>query len=450
MKRTLYLGKQWTTLFTLPRSLANWLACVLFVLSLTSAHAFVLHWDTNGAGEESGGPEPSGTWDLRQQNWWYGEHSGQPTTSPEQFRNGNSAVFSNGSDATGDYTIHVSNNRGQVSVSDMYCRNGNPTLVGDPLMLAGTRGAGVYSAGLGIPELVPGEDVIRVAKGLVFTINCELFNLQEPADAFYKSGEGTLVLGGINTYDGNTTIEGGSLVLAVSQSIPGTSDLILANGNDRLTTGISNHVTGPIGLNVRNSDTPATFNTGGFDQRLGELVLTGPNMRIPRTIDFANGQGTLSFDDSSGSQWHTKDLSNNRRNPGLLPLIVKNYVLDQSKLRFGTSASGLTAAQLSQIRFADYGDRPGQIDGLGFVTPTSLTFTDIEPVSTDNGHEVELTFTSGMSESFLVERSVDLMDWVELVRGLQSQGNLTKFTDTMVEADARHYYYRVRQDHQHE
>ena len=109
-------------------------------------------------------------------------------------------------------------------------------------------------------------------------------------------------------------------------AIPATSPLILANGDDRMTDGFI--------------DTPATFNTGGFNQTFSALQIMGPNSLIPRTIDFSNGQGTLSFANSSANAWATTANANNNANPGPLSLMVTNFSTANAKLRFGTSSNG--------------------------------------------------------------------------------------------------------------
>ena len=63
---------------------------------------------------------------------------------------------------------------------------------------------------------------------------------------------------------------------------------------------------------------------------------------MERSLDLGNGSGTLSFADSSAEDWTGYTLT------------VKNYALGSSKLRFGTGNTGLTATQLSQIKFVDY------------------------------------------------------------------------------------------------
>ena len=65
----------------------------------------------------------------------------------------------------------------------------------------------------------------------------------------------------------------------------------------------------------------------------------------------------LLFANSSGQSWIGQTLT------------ITNYMVGSDSLRFGTSSSGITTAQLALLRFADYGNVPGKIDANGFVTP---------------------------------------------------------------------------------
>jgi hypothetical protein len=132
--------------------------------------------------------------------------------------------------------------------------------------------------------------------------------------------------------------------------------------------------------------TPAVFNSGGLNQQLGTLTLAGTEASVVRAIDFAQGSGTLSFADSSAQDWSGFTLT------------INNYAVGRSKLRFGTSSSGLTAAQLSQIRFPDLANLPGVIDGNGFVTPALPKITRI----TRGGGAVKLVWSAVSGRTYRV------------------------------------------------
>jgi len=125
------------------------------------------------------------------------------------------------------------------------------------------------------------------------------------------NGPGTLILSGANTYTGTTTITtGGTLQLGAANTIATSSSVILAGG---------------------------TLNGGGFTHaNSGTLGLTANS-----TLDF--GGGTMSFANSSTLTWS-----------GILNLADWTGTGSGdfgSQLEIGTSASGLTSAQLAVIEF---------------------------------------------------------------------------------------------------
>jgi autotransporter-associated beta strand protein len=325
----------------------------------------------------------SGTWNATNATWAsanstnaVGSPLGGPTdpdpicwTCPDTNNNntvpqGNyAAAFSLGQAVNGmpsAYTITVDNSAGQVGTSDVLVYNGPMTLTGDTLDFVNVLNSTQNSTTEGGPVFI-------IHAGQTAYFNLTLTNTVGPfttvsigRDVFVnKQGTGFLYLGGTNTFKGDITIKSGLLGITVDQSIPSASSLVLLNGSD--IGGASDH----------ESDTPPIFNTGGHNQTLDQLVLAGPNALIPRTIDFQNGQGSLIFaGDSSTNAWQsTASPVFGDSNPGPLTLVITNFQLGTTHLRFGTSSSGLTPAQLAQIKFADYTNAPGQIDTAGNVTP---------------------------------------------------------------------------------
>jgi autotransporter-associated beta strand protein len=125
--------------------------------------------------------------------------------------------------------------------------------------------------------------------------------------ALTKAGVGTsLTLTGDNTYTGATTVSGGTLALGAADRIANASNLVLSGG---------------------------TFATNGFSEDMGTLLLSDNS-----TIDLGAGASDLSFLDSSGEAWADS-----------IVLSILNFDEGVDSIRFGTDASGLTEAQLSQI-----------------------------------------------------------------------------------------------------
>lgn len=273
------------------------------------------------------------------------------------------AAFSLGQQVNGfpgPYTITVDNTAGQIGAGDLLVYSGPMTLTGGTLDFI---------------NIINNSQSSSKEGGLVFIIhtnqtahfNLNLTNAVGPFNTASinrnvfanKEGTGLLYLGAVNSFTGDIAVKGGLLGITVDQSIPSASSLILLNGSDI------------GGVADQESNTPAIFNTGGHNQTFDQLVLSGPNAQIPRTIDFGNGHGSLVFKgDSSTNAWQSiPSPVFGDSDPGALTLVITNYQLGTTQLRFGTSSNGLTAAQLAQIRFADYTNAPGKIDSSGYVTP---------------------------------------------------------------------------------
>jgi hypothetical protein len=221
------------------------------------------------------------------------------------------------------------------------------------------------------------------------------------------------------------------LGITCDQSIPSASSLILLNGSD--IGGVPDHI----------ADTPPVFNTGGHNQTFDQLVLDGPNSLIPRIIDFQNGQGSLVFaGDSSTNAWSSSASPVfGDSNPGPITLVITNYVFGKTKLRFGTSAAGLTTAQLGQFQFADYSNAPGRIDASGFVTPDVPVFTLV----TKTNSAVSLGWLSISGKTYQVDFKLNLIDasWTTLTSNVTANGSSASYTDTTATAGRR--FYRVAQ-----
>jgi hypothetical protein len=149
------------------------------------------------------------------------------------------------------------------------------------------------------------------------------------------ASSGVLTLGGTiaNSYGGNTILSAGLTTIAKVGAIPG--NLVLNGGN---------------------------LNLARLNQGMGTLSLSNSS-----TIDFTGatlaslvgpaGSNTVTFADSHSMNWNGQTLTILDWNPN-------------EKLKFGSSGSALTAAQLNEIIFADLPYTPtGAILSDGTVIP---------------------------------------------------------------------------------
>jgi hypothetical protein len=147
-----------------------------------------------------------------------------------------------------------------------------------------------------------------------------------PFNAFFVQSGGVHHVSNLLSNRGDYTISGGTLI---------AKDIV-----QQLTMTISN---GPVAPFISN---PGLFSSFGMltlkntSQQLGTLVLAGDS-----TFDFASGASVLKFLDSGSAAWSGSSI-----------LTITNWSglpggggTDQ--LKFGNSASGLSSAQLAQIRF---------------------------------------------------------------------------------------------------
>lgn len=164
-----------------------------------------------------------------------------------------------------------------------------------------------------------------------------------------KTGSGTLTFNGVtaNAYGGLTIVSGGILKL---QKIAGLAAIPVA--------GVTLNSAGTLQLAAAdqiNDGAPLTlagglFQAAGFSEQLGTLKITA-NARL----DFGAGNSVLRFAASSGTAWTAGTT-----------LTVSNWNgsingAGAEQLFFGANSSGLSAAQINQIKFVN---PPGVIAGI--------------------------------------------------------------------------------------
>ena len=240
----------------------------VLLLFLTSGLGFPaaaqLYWDTNGrtAGASSGTTAP-GTWGV--DNFWSTDPTGTANTAawtPAQ-----QAVFSAGGNATGSFTVNVS---GTQVTSGILFEDGNVTLSGGRLLL--TNGIG--------------NATLSVASTNIATLSSSLLG----SSGLVKSGTGTLLLSGTNSYSGLTDLQLGTLLVSKPTSL-GSSSLDLDGGTFGATGGpliLNNTVTLSSDSTI-GGDSDLTF-TGDFNAEGGPRLLTFSN---PGTTTFAGANFIL-------------------------------------------------------------------------------------------------------------------------------------------------------------
>ncbi|WP_246089479.1 autotransporter-associated beta strand repeat-containing protein [Paraburkholderia guartelaensis] len=175
---------------------ANIAAVFAVLLAGSPSRAADLTWDPNGGASGAGG---SGTWDTTTPSW-----------------NGGTAIWNNATPdnaifggAAGTVSLSV-----PITVQNLTFNVGGYTITGGNLTLGGTNPT-ITTTGTNSAII---NSAIAGTAGLV------------------KSGTGTLVLTGTNTYTGGTTISAGTLQLGNG----GTSGSIVGNVTDNGTLAVNN------------------------------------------------------------------------------------------------------------------------------------------------------------------------------------------------------------------
>ena len=201
---------------------------------------------------------------------------------------------------------------------------GNPTRSGDCgrlTILSDGTGPNVFGTGMCLYS--QGNPTLYIITSADLEIPGNLY--QAPAGTkdtpVVKRGAAKLTLSGNNSFGGRFTIEAGTVVLASDTALPTASPMTLKGG--------------------------CTVTCGATTNSTGALTLSGN-----ATINI--GEGALSFADSHAETWAADATLN----------IVGTGSLSRKQIRFGTDSSGLTAAQLKQIRYN--GDKVS-LTGQGYL-----------------------------------------------------------------------------------
>jgi autotransporter-associated beta strand protein len=199
-----------------------------------------------------------------------------------------------------------------------------------------------------------GQLNITASIGLVDDATLD-FNVQ----SLVKSGNSILTINGntATTFIGNTTINGGVLVLAKSSNTEALRNAPISINSGILQFNNNEQINNAADLTLNGG----TFNLNGFNETLDRLQVTNNS-----TINLGNGSSKLAFGNSSTANW-----------TGILSIENWSNTSGES-IRFGNSANGLTPAQLNNIQFVGFG-RGANINASGFLTPVGITVVNPTP-----------------------------------------------------------------------
>ncbi len=245
--------------------------CALLMFPLPLRAQAVLYWDTT-----------SSTWSTKgkYKNWSQSPGGG----SDVAWWSGSDAYFTSSAVSPGAYTVTLD---GTQNLGNLSFESGNFTVAGSSL------------------NFVNASPSIDVAPGITATVSS---NLTGASSSLSKTGGGTLVISGTNTYTGATNITAGTLRIGAASAVPGATAVTVSGGanfdlNDITTTvgsisGAGAIALGTAALTAGADNTSTTFSgvisgTGGLTKAgSGNLTLAGANTYTGGTTVNA---GTLSL-----------------------------------------------------------------------------------------------------------------------------------------------------------
>ena len=315
----------------------------------------IVYWDINGttAGASSGGTA-TGTWDASN-TFFNGTANG--TGAVAAWAANDTLNIAAGSNATQAYTITVS---GTQVIGGLNFEEGLVTLSGGTLELFANSS-------------------FDVASGLTATVNS---TVDDGAGTFNltKTGAGTLVLGGTNSYNGNTLINAGTLSISTDLNlgaVPGgvTANSINFTGSGTLQfTGTGNPtINSNRGITIGNTFTGTAQVVASANAVAYGGVITG----IAGTTFKKTGAGTLNLSGNSTSAFlgalnvdgGTLTLSGAGEMAGTSGVTIGNrgaLSLDNSVTNNGNRTAGAIASSGGTINFI--GNAAATTETLGVLT----------------------------------------------------------------------------------
>ncbi|WP_370682569.1 autotransporter domain-containing protein [Comamonas sp. GB3 AK4-5] len=239
-------------------------------------------WNADGLASSTAQGGGSGTWSTRALNWSDEQGSVMSAMSPQP----GFAIFGG---AAG--TVTVNNFAGPVQTTGLQFASDGYQLAGNALTLVADTSTVVA------PVEIRVGDGSAASSGWTATLNNEIAG----SDGLKKTGAGTLVLNGINTYSGGTTVAAGTLSVSQDSNLGGSGEGVALDGGSLQITGTGltsngnrNWMLGNAGGGIDIADAANRFTLGSALSGTGSLTKTGVGTLVLAGINTYTGSTTVS------------------------------------------------------------------------------------------------------------------------------------------------------------
>lgn len=342
---------------------------------LTCAHGADVYWDINDTTAGAGGTAPAGTWDTGTTNW---SSDSTGSSAAAVWANGDSAIFSAGSDATGTFTV----TNGGVTVDNITQEEGRVRVSSGTLTLADT------SMTINTQTRVSGDYDLR--------IDSLIADSGAGASSFTKTGAGILLLtNNTNSFSGGVILNQGTLALegSASNTLLGTGVVTLNGG-----AFVRSFANSGVSINTTNTlNVQGNVKIGAIQQNNGNWILSGAwqagstngNFNVSNLAADFNGftPSNVTVFVTGDTSAYTGTFSHN------------NLASAGNRLRFGVTNSGSVTFNASNAKFFTSGSTTGG-NCLDFADGAYGTFQMGELAGT--GGRIRAGWSSGGNTTFEV------------------------------------------------
>jgi fibronectin-binding autotransporter adhesin len=330
---------------------------------------------------------PTGSWATNGSGNWADSANWQPST-PGGI--GATAVFSNSGLQISAGTVTVDSGRivGQMDFSGSQ----KYTLSGDPLTIQAAAGNGIINLLSGSHQIncdvVLNNDLTFVASGGSMVVSGNISGSQS-VGLVGLSGGGALTLGGNNTYSGQTTVSGGTLIVAAGGSLnspglvrPAAGQLNVAAGGSVNNAGAVNAVAGGV-LNI--SGTLTVADGGAFGMGSGVAGTTGTTT--------VNSGAVLTIGGGSGYTAVGGDFLNAAGTGRIGAQGTGTFNINGGLVNVGAAGSGPGGLDSSRFWLNPYGGSNSTINLSGGTLSTA------RPIANGAGSPAYFNFNGGVLQA---------------------------------------------------